>query len=129
MSKKDIKEFFKNNKEKVIFFGGVAITSLIGVGFYCVSKRKPETDSSELHTICNALSGNIRPILSRAIPETEGFKILDIAEDVNDGCIVWLDDCKLSDCGKLGEGLSKIENVDSEMLSTMIVLAKDKIKL
>lgn len=65
---------------------------------------------------------------SRPIPDTELFKILDIADDVDEGCVTWLDGCKLSDCGKFGEEMIKIDRVNPEMLVTMVILAKDKLQ-
>lgn len=116
ITKKNIKKFWEDNKKKIII-GGTAVAGLITI---IITSKKPIVKSLNATGICKP---------SRKIPDVEGFKILDIGDDVDDGCVVWLDGCKLSDCGKFGEGITKIDRVDPEMLITMTILSKDKLKL
>lgn len=125
MTKKEIKTFWGTNKKKILIGTAAVVGSAIG---YLVYKKLNVKDIGNAHLTPMILEDK-KPLPSRTIPETEGFKILDIAEDINDGCVTWFDGCKLSDCGKLGEGLSKIERVGSDMVVTMVILAKDKLEL
>lgn len=127
MTKKDVKEFWESNKKKILIGGSVIVGGLVGLTIY---KSKTQKD------IFGDLTGiDITPFWkkamkpSRPIPNVEGFNILDIADDVDESCVAWLDGCRLVDCGKLGEGLTKIEKVDPEMMITMVIMAKSKLKL
>lgn len=121
--KEDIKNYWEANKKKIVI-GVSAAAGLVATVSY-VMIRKELNDGKDLDVLKKLV--NNKP--SRPIPITDGFEILDIGEDVNDGCITWLDGCKLSDCGKLGEGLIKIDRVDPNMMVTMAILAKDNFEL
>lgn len=120
MTKKDLKKFWKNNKKKILVGGSVIVGGLVGLTIY---KRKDVTIMESNNS--NSSNNNS----SRPIPNVEGFNILDIGGDIDDGCITWLDGCKLADCGKLGEGLTKIERIDPEMMVTTVIISKYKLKL
>lgn len=109
ITKKDIKTYLEDHKKQII----VGAT-IVGVAVTGVMLKKHG---------CNIHIFKSKP--SREIPEVDGFKILDIADDINDGCITWLDNCRLSDCGKLGEGLIKIDRVKPDMLVTMAIVANE----
>lgn len=123
IDKEDIKNYWEANKKKILI-GATAVVGLMATASYVAIRKTPNDDG--FFDVLKGF-GNCKP--SRPIPFTDGFKILDIGEDVNDGCITWLDGCKLSDCGKLGEGLIKIERVNPNMMVTMAILAKDKFEL
>lgn len=123
-NKDAIKNFWREHKVEIICVGGGAIITAISVVAARSTLKKLEMDHTKL---LNSVALNLDP--TRIIPETEGFKILDIGEDINDGCIVWLDGCKLSDCGKLGEGLTTIERVTPNMMVTMAILGKENLEL
>lgn len=123
LSKEDIKNYWQTNKKKIVI-GVSATAGLVATVSYVMVRKTPNDDG-----FLDVLKGSVKGKPSRPIPITDGFKILDIAEDVNDGCITWMDGCKLSDCGKLGEGLIKIDRIDPNMMLTMAILAKDKLEL
>lgn len=123
LSKEDIKNYWETNKKKIII-GVSAAAGLVATVGYVMIRKTPNDDG-----FLDVLKGSVKSRPSRPIPITDGFEILDIGEDVNDGCITWLNGCRLSDCGKLGEGLIKIDRVDPDMLVTMAILAKDKLQL
>lgn len=118
MTKKKIKDFWERNKKKIVIAGA----AIVGTGVSLLMIKNCHGSSDAVESVFKS-----KP--SRKIPEVDGFKILDIAEDVNDGCVTWMDSCKLSDCGKLGEGLCKIERVNPEMNLTMAILAKNELDL
>lgn len=120
LSKEDIKNYWETNKKKIVI-GVSAAAGLVATVSYVMIQK-----TVIVRCFLDVLKGSVK---SRPIPITDGFKILDIAEDVNDGCITWIDGCKLSDCGKLGEGLIKIDRIDPNMMLTMAILAKDKLEL
>ena len=125
ISREDIKNFWEEHKKKIIA-GTVAAGGLVVMTGLTIRniKRAKNLDASG---ILKGFNWDGTPtIMSRPIPETELFKILDIAEDVNDGCVVWLDGCKLADCGKVGEELCKIARVTSDMVMPMVILGKDE---
>lgn len=123
-TKQRFKQFWEDNKKKILIGGSVIVGGIVGLTIY---KSKTEINPIDIEDakkfIFKPFEWVTKP--SRPIPNVEGFSITDIGEDCNDGCITWLDGCKLADCGKLGEGLSKIERVDPEMKITMVILAKD----
>lgn len=123
INKETIKNYWEANKKKIFAIGGTAVGMVIITSAYYIMIEKQESELKE------RLKSFVRTKPTRVIPDTDGFKILDIAEDTNDGCVTWLDGCKLSDCGKLGEGLTKIERVNPDMMVTMAILAKDKLEL
>lgn len=108
MKKPNVKKFLERNGKKILIGAGAA--AIVAIGVLAIKKSKGSTPSRE-------------------IPETDGFKILDIGEDINDGCIVWMNGCQLSDCGKLGENLIKIDRVDPKTMITMVILAKEELEL
>lgn len=118
--KNRMKELWERNKVKIICGTG-AVIGVAGLIIGCKHCK-----SFPMSNMFGSVTGRMP---SRPIPETDGFKILDIGEDVRDGCVTWLDGCKLADCGKLGDGLSKIERVDPETLVTMVILAKEELEL
>ena len=127
MTKKDVKKFWENNKKKILIGGSVIVGGLVGLTIYKSKTQKNIfSDLTEIN-LTPFLDGATKP--SRPIPNVEGFNILDIADDVEEGCVTWLDGCKLADCGKLGEGLTKIERIDPDMMVTMVIMAKSKLEL
>lgn len=122
ISKEDIKNFWEEHKTEIIA-GTVAVAGFIGTGLV-LWKTSQKTSSDVVEDFGGLTIFRKEP--SRPIPETELFKISDIAEDVNDGCVVWLDSCKLADCGKVGEELCKIARVTSDMVMPMVILGKDE---
>lgn len=122
-NKDTIKNLWRDHKIEIIGIGGGAIIAAVSVA---AAYSRYKGLKLENRSLLEKLLKN-RP--SRVIPETDGFKILDIGEDLGNGCIVWMDGCKLSDCGKLGEGLSKIERVVPDMMVTMAILGEEKLEL
>lgn len=122
-NKDTIKNFWREHKVQIVCIGGgVTAVAISAVAAYSACKNLKKDHTNLLNNVWD-----INP--SRAIPKTDGFNIADIADDIDDGCIVWMDGCKLSDCGKLGEGLTKIERVTPNMMVTMAILAKEKLEL
>lgn len=121
ITKGNLKKFWEDHKEKILIIGGSAICITVGlIGYHNRLRSLKQEDSDEFEFF----HAHMRP--SREIPkDINEFKITEIGDDyANSGCIVWLEDCKLSNCGKFGEGLTKIEHISPEMEITMAILAK-----
>ncbi len=124
MMNKKLKEFWERNKSKIFIGVGGTILAISTINFIIKLRRYSNFKS---FTFKGIDPSRVKP--TREIPDVEGFKILDIGEDINDGCVVWFDGCELLDCGKLGEELCKIDRIDPKTLITLAILSHEKLEL
>ena len=125
MKKIDVKEFWKKHKKKIIIIGssiGSAATVYVLVKHVGGGKKDILNLNMPLQPFQNGILSKRAKI---EIPEMDGMICLDIAKDINDGRIVWLDGSQVKLMGKVGENLCKIDGVNPDMLATMIILEKE----
>lgn len=125
MRKINIKEIWKKHKKKIIAVGATAAGCL---AVYQITKHGKIVIEGIQVDFKDFVDGVCVKNDGINIPEMDDMRCLDIAKDVNNGKVVWLEDCKLSQMGKLGENLTKIEGVDPNMVTTMVILETDNIK-
>jgi hypothetical protein len=94
------KDYVKEHKKEILIVSGLAIIGVVaGVGLNKVSKN----GSHDLTDVLNTISGqeHTKPDLGVGITE-------DVVRYEDNGLIeLWLDNLKLSDIGKLGEGITE----------------------
>lgn len=128
MNKEKVKKFLKDNKEKIIIGGGIISITIGSLILYKL--RKEGLHNTELLIEPEPFSfekGNLAKKYGLKLPKFEGMDCFDYCKDEgNIGDLVWLSDCKVSDCGLLGENLIKIPDIKSDSEITMIITKNTK---
>lgn len=123
-SKGTIKTFWDKHKKKILIIGSVA-AGCVTVGL--ITRRGKEVLDSISIDFGDFKAGSCAKQNGIDIPDMSGMKCLDIAPD-GDGKVVWLSDCTLKQMGELGENLCKIEGLDPDMVTTMVIVGKENIQ-
>lgn len=124
MKKHNVKDLWRKHKNKILI--GIGFVTVGGTIIYAIkAKQKSDYVLDDFKIdFGNFIEGVCAKREHISIPEMDGMRCLDIAKD-GDGKVVWLEDCVLAKAGQLGENLVKIEGVDSDMVATMVILAKN----